>query len=280
MRHLSLVALTLLLAVGPLAAADLSQPESAIAVPAQAIKSNDLVGLFKALLPADQEKAKAEWQKARSQMSPSDKAEFNEFLNKMLATDAVDRIVSEMEPNLKDMNPAEMAAGVQMFGGMMAMQLAQNPQTKDQGALLQQLVMDVAAWLPTSGIEQPAKLRESATHFVNSIKALGVSNADELIALDLETLLTRSGDATKEMKKALTVYGLNPDAFLGSLALTNIAGTGDTRTATLSFTAFGKPYQMPADLKLKDGFWTFDADKAKQGLAPMMGGMMGPPGME
>lgn len=282
MRHLPLVALSALLTFGPLgsiAAVDLSAPESAVTVPVTALKTNDFVSLFKALPAAEQEKAKAEWDNSRRNMSPSDKAEFNEQMDKFLAPDAVDVIVADAEPNLAELNPAEMAAGVQMFGGMMAMQMAQDPATKDQGALLQQLVMDIAGWLPNSGIEQPAKLREAATHFVNGVKALGVSNADELIALELEELLTRAGKSTAELKKSLSVYGLNLDGLLGSIALNNLTGSGDTRTGVLTFTAFGNPYKLPVDLKQKDGYWVFDTDKAAAALAPMAGGMMGPPGM-
>lgn len=282
MRHLPLVALSALLAFGPLgalAAADLSTPESAVTVPVTALKTNDFVSLFKALPAEDQAKAKAEWDTNRKNMSPSDKAQFNEQMDKFLAPDAVDVIVAEAEPNLADLNPAEMAAGVQMFGGMMAMQMAQDPKTKDQGALLQQLVMDISGWLPSSGIEQPAKLREATTHFINGVKALGVSNADELIALELEELLTRGGKATAELKKSFGVYGLNVDGLLGSIALSNLAGSGDARTGLLTFTAFGNPYKLPVDLKKKDGYWTFDTDKAAAALAPMTGGMMGPPGM-
>ncbi len=282
MRHMPLVALSALLTFGSidtLAAVDLSAPESAVTVPVTALKTNDFVSLFKALPAADQAKAKAEWDNSRRNMSPSDKAQFSEQMDKFLAPNAVDVIVAEAEPNLADLNPAEMAAGVQMFGGMMAMQMAQDPKTKDQGALLQQLVMDVAGWLPTSGIEQPAKLRQSATHFVNGVKALGVSNADELIALELDELLTRGGKATAELKKSFDVYGLNVDGLLGSIALNNLVGTGDARSGLLTFTAFGNPYKLPVDLKKKDGYWVFDTDKAAAALAPMTGGMMGPPGM-
>jgi len=281
MRHLSLVALAALLAVGPLAAAnvDPSTPESAVTIPATALKSNDFLSLFKALPAADQAKAKAEWDANRGNMSPSDKAEFNENLQRFLAPDAVDVIVAQAEPNLAELNPAEMAAGVQMFGGMMAMQMAQDPKTKEQGALLQQLVMDVSAWLPTSGIEQPAKLRQAVTHFVNGVKMLGIKNADEFAALELEELLARAGRSSAEMKKSLLVYGLNLDGLLGSIAITNLAGTGNARTGTLTFTAFGNPYKLPVDLKQKDGFWVFDTDKAAAALAPMTGGLMGPPGM-
>jgi hypothetical protein len=274
MRRVALVALTAILAIGPLAAAsvDLSQPESAIALPALALKSNDLVGLFHAMPEADQAKAKAEWDKNRSSMSPNDKAEFDEFMAKMTASDAVDQMVAQAEPQLKQFNPQEAAAGVQMLGGMMAMQLAQKPETKDFAQMGQQLVMDVAGWIPTAGIEKTENLRTACTHVVAAVNALGVTTADEFAALELDELLTRLGPAIKEAKSALTVYGLDPDAFLGSLTLTDITGEGDKRQAKLNFSAFGKPYIIPVDLMQKDGFWTFDSDAAQKKFAPVMGG--------
>lgn len=277
MRRTVLAALTALVCAGTLSAADLSTPEAAIALPAEALRTNNLIGLFETMPPADQAKAEADWDQNRQTMSPQKKAEANEFFTKVLAPDAVDQMMAEAEPNLAQMNPAEMAGMVQMIGGMMAMQMGQDPKSKAYAPMVQGLVMDVAAWLPTAGLEDPAKLKQTITHFIAAVKKLDVTNADELCALDLRTLLTRSGAALAEGKKCLSVYGIDADAFLGSLKVTDVAGDGDKRDAKLNFTAFGKPYQLPVKLAQKEGMWTFDSDALQAELAPALGGMA--PGM-
>lgn len=278
MRLLSLSALTsLTLAatcwVGDLYAETALSPEAQVQVPIKALRNNDILAVFK-LAPADQQaEAKANWQKARTEASPEDKAKITEFFNTMLAPNAVDELMAIAEPQLAQINSQELVGYVQMFGGMAAMQMAQDPKTAEAGKMLQQLVGDVAAWVPKAGFEDPAKLRTALTSVVAATKALGVKTSDELLALDLEQLLTRSGPAIKELKAALRAYDLQTDAVLDSFKLSNVQGSDDKRTATAQVTLFGHSYSVPVNLVLKDGVWQIENEQLEKGLEGLAPGM-------
>ena len=270
---LASLVLTVASCVGSLHAVDPQSPEFVIAAPVEALRKNDIVGLFKSMPAEEQAKARQEWKDKATTMSPTERAEFDEKIAMLLDPKAVDNLMAMVEPQLKQLNPAEMAGMLQMFGGMAAMQLAQQPAFAKSGQSLQTLATDLAAWLPTSGIEKPEKMRQAITSVVNAAKALGVANSDELLKLDLDEFLNRGGAAVKEAKNAFKPYGIDVDAFLASIVLKNVTGAGDKRTGDLTFTAFSHDVVFPVPLIQKEGKWVFDELEMQKTVAPLMGSM-------
>lgn len=243
-------------------------PEATVAIPAQALRSNDLISLFKTVPAEKQAQMREAWKQAAVNATAQDKAEFDEKFGMLLEDGAVDRLMMMVEPQLKQMNLAELAGGVQMVGGMLAMQVAQKDQA--MGQTLQQFAMDLAQWLPESKLDDPVIMRKALTAVCTAAKAMGAKNSDEMLALPLDEFLTRLGGAVKEAKQAFTAYGIDVDGFLDSVALSNVQGTGERRTAELGMTLFGKPYRFPVTLvQDASGTWTFDGSQLEQ-MAPMM----------
>jgi len=300
MRRLIAPALALVLGMSSLVAVDPAvklpdpkDPTSAIMTPVTLLRSNDFKGFY-ALMPAeDQAKAKAEWDKARTetaagQESEGQMAEFNAFLAKCLAPDAVDQLMKEAEPKLADMKPEEVSQGLQMMGAMLPMMAMQGQGGKKADPEQQQLMgavggmmMDASQWVLTSGIDDPKKLRSAIEKLVAGAKALGVKDSKDLQGLSLDEFLGRLGPVVKEMKAALAVYDLQLDPLLDSVKAT-AKGNGNERSLAVSFTAFGKPYALPVKVELKDGHWMVSPKNTK-GLpgGNSMGGDLGDenPGM-
>jgi len=275
LRPLASLAFAFAVGVGSLHALDPAAPEAVVTAPVQALRSNDVIGWFKSMPAADQDKARQEWKDKATTISPSERAEFDEKLAMLLSPTAVDTLMAIVEPQLGQFNPQEVAGQLQMFGGMFAMQMGQDPKLAVAGQSLNKLVMGLAGWLPTSGLENPAKMREALTSVVGAARALGVKNCDEMFALDLEEFLTRGGAALKEAKLMFKPYGIEVDGFLDSIGLINIKGEGDKRSADLKFKAFDNEIIFPMPLVQRDGKWAFDQEQLQQSLAPLMGGMMG-----
>ncbi|MBA3684722.1 MAG: hypothetical protein H0W72_05710 [Planctomycetes bacterium] len=269
MRHL-LLPLALSFICVTASAADPTSPEEAILAPIKALRSNDLLALFKSLPAADQAEAEQSWKEEGAKASPTQKAEFDQKLAILLNDDAIEQLAAQVEPMLQSYNPQEAAGQLMMVGGMIAMGMAQDEKSAEIGKTLQALIMDMSTWLPKAGFEDPAKLRAALTKVVAAAKALKVTTADQFFALSISDLLTRAGAAVKEIKAAFTVYELNPDAFLDSLIITKVEGSGDQRTASLQFTAFGRNHTIPVNLEQKDGKWVFKQD-ALEGLMPGAG---------
>ncbi len=276
MRHLLLpLVLSFLCVTASAADPAASSPEEAILAPIKAVRNNDLLGLFKSLPADDQAEAERSWKDEAAKAGPDQKAEMDQKLALLLNDNAVEMLASQVEPMLKGYNPQETAGQLMMVGGMVAMSMAQDPKTAPLGEMLQEVVRDMSVWLPKAGFEDPKKLREALTRVVAAAKAIKVANSEQFFALSLNDMLVRAGAAVKEIKGAFAVYGLDANAFLDSFAISKVEGTGEQRTASLEFTAFGNKHAVPVNLIKKDGRWTFNPE-VLEGLMPGAGGGAAP----
>lgn len=286
MRRFIAPALALVLGMSAVVAADPApklpdpkDPTSAIMTPVALLRSNDFKGFYELMPAEDQAKAQAEWDKARTETaagkasegkdSEGKMAEFNAFMAKCLAPDAVDQLMLEAEPKLVDMKPDEVSQGLQMMGAMLPMMAMQGQGGKKADPEQQQLMgavggmmMDASQWVLTAGIDDPKKLRSAIEKLVAGAKALGVKDSKDLQALPLDEFLGRLGPVVKEMKAALAIYDLQLDPLLDSVKAT-AKGEGNERSLAVSFKAFGKPYALPVKVELKDGHWMVSPKNAK-----------------
>jgi hypothetical protein len=297
MRCLIAPALALVLGIGHAVAADPApktfdpkDPISAVMTPVTLLRSNDFKGFYELMPAEDKAKAETEWKASQAKAAAGgdmgdqgQMAEFNAFLAKCLAPNAVETLYAEAEPKLADINPQEISQQLQMFSGMvpmMAMQQGgqQDPQKQQFVTALGGMMLGASQWILTAGLEDKAKLRQAITHLVAGAKGLGVKEVKELQALPLDQFLGRLGPVVKEMKAAAAIYDIQADPFLDSVKAT-AQGDGNERTLAVAFTAFGKPYTLPVKVELKDGHWVVSQKNAKAMSMGPMGGMGNDPAM-
>jgi hypothetical protein len=269
----------------PLRSADIdpSAPESAIMPAVKAIHDNDFKALFASFSAADQAKAEADWKKAQADPNAAkNDAQVDQFLGQMLDPAAVDNLMAQAEPQLKTMDLAKAQQGLMALSGMLPLMMSQNgkPMTADDQksmAMVQSLLNDIAAWIPKSGVNDPAKLRTALEHVVAGVKALGVKDGKELRALSLDDLLGRLGPALKEVKAGFASYDLQADKLLESIKPTS-TGDGDNRVLNVAFNAFGRDYTVPLKVQKVDGKWVLAKDAAPAGFDAFKGMLPGLPG--
>jgi hypothetical protein len=266
-------------------------PEVLVATATTLLQAKDMAAAF-AALPKDVQDGLAADYAANQQklVDPKQDKQFDEFIAKMLAPDAVETMVAEAKPGLAEFDAAQTAMQLQMVGGMVGMML-QKPapgQTKPDpvlaayGQALQSVGMAAAQWIPTADLASEDKLRTAAGHISAAVKALKVTSGAELRALPLKDLLGRLGPVVGELKGAAAAYDVDVDAFLASLKVT-AKDVGGDKALTVAFTAFGTPVSLPLDLERDaTGGWTVSKAFAAK-FAGAMGGMMGggdgmPPG--
>ncbi len=259
-----------------------ASPEDAILAPVKALRQNDVLALFKAMPADDQAEAEAEWLAGRDKPPGEQDAQFDQMMQVASQPGAVDMLMAQAEPALAQFDPQQLGFQLQMGAGMLGMALASSPEGVPFAEAIQGIATDLMAWLPAAGINDPAKLRQALTHLIAASQAFGVTDSAGLKALALDEVLHRSGDALNQIKSALVVYGCDLDAFLDSLAVTDVAGTGDQRTAKLQFIVLGKPRTLPLKLKLENGTWVSDPSTFAplQNLANQGGGPGPGPGMD
>ena len=272
-------------------AVDVTQPESAVLLPAKVLRQNDFKSFFTTLPAEDQTKAVTQWkeaqEKAKAGIKPQDLSKVNDLLAKLLAPDAVDTLMKQAEPGLANIKPAELATQLQQGAMILPMLFsqAQPGQTPEQtrnkqllGQMLSGLLTDASAWVPTSGIDDPKKLRSALEHLVAGAKGLGVKTVEELQALPFDEFLGRISPLVKEAKLAAAVYDIQIDQFLDSVTAKPAAGAapaaGDDKPLTVGFTAFAKPYTLPVMVTKKDGHWVISPKNGEAfgGVKQMMGG--------
>ncbi|MBA3707571.1 MAG: hypothetical protein H0W83_01980 [Planctomycetes bacterium] len=283
MRIPLVVIAAIVLATSSLSAAtvDPSKPEAAVLLPASVLRHNDFKSFFAALPAEEQTKAELEWKKAQANPDAKDTKQFDLAMEKLLAPDAVDQFMAQIEPQLKAIDTKGLSENLKMISGLLPMFLQQSQAQAGASAeaqqkniaMVQSLMSDAADWLLKSGVEDPVKLRTAIGHLVAGAKSLNVADAKALQALPLTDVLDRFGPMVDEIKQAVAVYDLQVDGFLDSITATS-NGTGDTRQLDVGFSAFGRSYQIPVKVENKGGKWSVSSDNGAGlgDLTKMVGG--------
>ncbi len=209
MRKLLVFALICVLSFAHASAADMSTPEGTFLGPVQALRNNDILGIFNLMDADKQAEAKKAWSEEAAKPNPAKDAELDQNLSMLVTPNAVDTMMMAIEPKLKEFNAQQISMGLMMMGGMLAMNMAKDPEQAQAAQELQSLITDICGWLPSAGLEDPAKARKALEFVVAGAKSLNVTTAAELRALSLDEVLKRCGGLFAEVKHALAVYDLN-----------------------------------------------------------------------
>ncbi len=256
-------------------------PEQTVLAWAKTLQSDDYKAVL-AMLPTEaQARAVASWKSADSTQDKDIDAK----LAQLLAPNAVDGFMADLSPKLATMDPANMAQSLVSVAGVLPLMLQSSQPaaapSADQTAILtaaQNLLSDIAAWLPTSGITDPANLKKALTLLVDAVKASGITSAADMHKMTLEDCLGKVGPAIKKVKAALLVYGLDANHLLASVTATGAAGADAThRSLTIGFTAFGRVDTFNLPLVQANGAWTVPTDAIPgynnlKNMVPALGG--------
>ncbi len=268
------------------APADAAAPDAMFKQVVKGLRGNDLVAVYQALPAEVRTQMEQEWTFQVAAPDPQGDAQLNATLTMLLAPNAVDLLMSQVQPELATLNPQELVAGLQGIAGFLGLA---GSQPKDPGvganldyAALQAFIVDIAAWVPGAGLNDLGKARKALEHVVAATKTIGIKNSTELRALKLQDLLAKCGPGLKEIKAGLGLYALDADALLDSIAVTKVDGTGDQRTLTITYTAFGHAHALAVKMVKKGDSWAVaeGKDSPFAGLNQLMtlGLMMGQSG--
>jgi len=231
-------------------------PVASLLAPLQAVRANDLAGWFTQAPAAKRAEAAKAWQDAVAKPDPEADAKLDQGLALLTNPQAAELLAVLGAAQLKQVNMQELGLVLSANGSALIDAVAGADAVLGQSLRL--LLSDVAAWLPTAGLDDPAKLRAAMAALSGAVQALRIASAAELRALALDDVFRRLGPALAGLKQALAVYDVHADRFLDSLLLTEIGGAGDQRSVRLTFTAFARQHALPLKLRLVDGAWEID----------------------
>ncbi len=231
---------------------------------ARALKQNDLLTFMRITTPESKfAQLRAAYEMHRNTpATEKERAEFASKIEKLLAPNAVDAWMVEMEPQLAEARSKFPGA---MLMGMGALQIAiaseDNKLTADQRQALRDVMPGLQTWLVTANLLNAQSMRQAATLITSAVRNSGVRTIDDLKALPFEQALSKAGNVMQASKQALKLYQLDIDAIIDSLRVQVVSITGDQARVRSTITLFGATISSEHELVLQEGRW-IDKDVA------------------
>lgn len=258
MMRFSLILIIAMLA-SSLAAAEPDSPEAGVLASVEAFKKSDLNLMLATMPEGELAQAKGMW--AMVQMAPADpdqSAAFDALMAKWRAPDAIDALMKELEPEFAKINPQGLA-GLIGFAAMTIPMAIQQNADKPEAAQLQQLMQVIPPlqqWVTQAGLDDREKARKVVEKVAAWAQERPFSNSAELRALSFEQAIGEANGAITLLKDAVTVYGLDVDAFLGTITASSTPGaTPDESTLTIGMKMFDQALEFSSEMIRKDGKW-------------------------
>lgn len=221
---------------------------------ADALHRNDIRHLVELALPKAQlETLRSNFAKLRdSTIDAADRERFNEHFTPLLAPDAVDKIMVELEPKLAEAKP-RLAALVTMGTGALQLNISESTLTESEKTAANKVLASLQAWAAKVDLADPKRARRAVTALVDAAKALEIRTPEEVAALSYEQLLDKFGICFAGFKKALLAYELDLDAGLVSVRAKDLDAPGKIE---LEFIFLDERYRVTPVLTQRDGRWT------------------------
>lgn len=272
MKHkaISLILASLLGATSPLfAATPVEAPRHAtiVATPdpaqqvrdmARLIRNNDLNGLLRASVPPSAyQQLRAAYDLHRLEpISAADRTEFAEHLAKFNAPNAVDQLMTEIEPKLVEARPKVPGALLMGLGALQMAAVSEDSDlTADQRQSLQQALPALQQWATTTDFLSSLSMRQALTLVTDAVRSSGIRSVDELKSMPFEQILAKAESVVAAGKQALLIYGLDVDAITDTMQVELLAINGTTARVRTTVTVFNAPVSRELELVLVEGHW-------------------------
>lgn len=240
------------------ASTSIPDPAAQIRAAAQLLRSNDLMGLLRTLVPPAQlQQLRQAYEMSRAEpITDDDRAKFEEKLAKFTAPDAVERLMQEIEPKLIEARPQAPGAIMMGLGAMqMAVTSTEAELTDEQRIALKQALPGIQRWITSTDFLSSISMRQALTLVSDAVRGTGLDSIDELRLLSLEEALAQAGSVLAAGKQAVRIYGLDLDAIADTLAVEVLAIEGGTARVRTTVTLFDAPISRELELVLVDGRW-------------------------
>ena len=244
------------------AAAAAAGPDVAVMASVKALRSNDVGALLaNALPPGELAKLKTDWNKEMNKepVNDEERRHFAEQMAKLTAPGAEDKLMAELEPNLKQFeqqSAQQMPMMIAMGQGFIQSAIQQNKDLTDpQKQQTVALIDATAKWAQTAKFTDRTLAKQAIGVVCKTARDLNLKTVDDVRALNYDQAMQKAGIAVGGMKALFAVYGLSMDKALDSVKVDTVSTTGDAAKVKVSYTAFDQPFTTESDLTRIDGKW-------------------------
>lgn len=221
-------------------------------------RSNDLAAIVRGSLPpAHYQTLLDKYEEARSKpISDKDRADFAEGLQKLIAPDAVDRLMAEIEPKMRERAVQSEGMILMGLGAMnMAVTSPDSDLTEEQRAMLKRALPGIEAWVIETDFFSVDTLRQALTLVADAARRTGISDLDQIRMLSFEQLLAHGGRMLGAGKQAVKLYGIDLDAIVSTARMEVLEVEGDEARVRTTVTVFDAPLHFEQSLVLVEGRW-------------------------
>ncbi|MDP1697911.1 MAG: hypothetical protein Q8L45_09035 [Xanthomonadaceae bacterium] len=222
------------------------------------LRTNNLVGLVQAAVPPRAyDELRLGYESHRNEtISDSDRAEFAEKLGKLTAPDAVDRLMTEIEPKLVEARPKAPGAIMMGLGAAQMALLSDDAElTTEQRETLQRALPGFQEWVTSTDFLSSTAMRQALTLVTDAVRRTGIRDVEQLQVMSFEQALAQAESVLAASKQALLIYGLDLDAIADSMRVEVLENDGKTARVRTTVTVFNAPVFVDQDLVLVDGHW-------------------------
>jgi hypothetical protein len=221
-------------------------------------RSNDLAAIVRGSLPpAHYQTLLDKYEEARSKpISDKDRADFAEGLQKLIAADAVDQLMAEIEPKMRERAVQSEGMILMGLGAMnMAVTSPDSDLTEEQRAMLKRALPGIEAWVIETDFFSVDTLRQALTLVADAARRTGISDLDQIRMLSFEQLLTHGGRLLGAGKQAVKLYGIDLDAIVSTARMEVLEVEGEEARVRTTVTVFDAPLHFEQSLVLVEGRW-------------------------
>jgi hypothetical protein len=239
-------------------AATVTDPAQQVEDMARLFEAGDVIGLAKAAIPpAHYEELKVAWELHRLVPAPErERQEFSRHIARVTANDAVEQLMSEIEPKLAELRPQAPGA---VLMGLGALQLAatspESELTPEQRAALTTALPKIQSWASGTDFLSQDTMRDALTLLTDAARRTGIRDLDQLRALPLEGVLENAGKVFVAAKDAVSLYGIDLNEVARSLRAETLEIDGQEARVRATITVFDAPVSAEFDLVRVDGRW-------------------------
>lgn len=281
-----LALLTLLLALGacrrgeaPAPVSAPGDPVAAVKAQGEALRANDLLRYRQLSLPGDlRARTRALWDARVARAEPADPAdarEYDEMMSRLLAPDAEQALMRDLEPKLVQFE-AEAAGQWPLVQATLGIFLnaavqANEDLTAAEKAHGTEVVASLLAWAQPALFTDRARARQAIEAAVRTARELQLPTLADARALGHDDALAKGGIAFGGAKAIARAYGLDLDAALDGLQAELVSTEGDTATVRVSYPFLGKTIAFEQRMVRRDDGW-YSADALAQAEAELAAG--------
>ncbi len=263
-RYLSLLTLCAIVALSACQKREAQSEQAADGTPhgaamavVDAMRAGDFMMFLRATLSeAELAEAEQEWTDARAgAMDPEDEAELNALLARLNQDDAVDIIMADIEPRLREVQAQlPLLLGIAQTVGHAS--IANNEALNDeQKTAANELLGAMGRWAGGRDLADPELARKAVSVAVQAGRSLELESAGDLQELEFAEMIQRASVLLRASKDMLAVYGIDINAMLDSVTAETLLEEGDEALVRLRFRFLDTDQKIDVPMIRREGRW-------------------------